>query len=298
MTWLITNTLLHVAVALLTARTCGESDVVPSVPITARLPITDEYHGVRIIDNYRWLERQDSADVKKWSDAQNARTQAYLDNLPVRRELLGQLRRLSQVTTPTYDTLGYAAGTLVAEKSDASSQQPYLVSLSSTFDNRSERVILDPNLIDAQGSTSIDFFKLSLDGRFIAVSMSQNGTESGTARVIEVGTGRELPDRVVGTNSPTAAGSIVWKRDNSGFYYTRFAQGNPSRQQVYFHKLGTDCARDLYVIGKEFPAIAEIRLASDRSGRWILASVAMGDGGAVCHYLMNDAGNWTQVSRV
>ena len=62
-------------------------------------------------------------------------------------------------------------------------------------------------------------------------------------------------------NFATAGGSIAWNRDGSGFYYTRYPQGNERPpedanfyQQVYFHKLGTDSAADTYVIGKDFPA--------------------------------------------
>jgi prolyl oligopeptidase len=60
--------------------------------------------------------------------------------------------------------------------------------------------------------------------------------------------------------------------------------------------LGTDSSQDQYVIGKEFPRIAEIQLRSSDDGQWLLASVANGDGGDFAHYLMNSQGKWTQVT--
>lgn len=104
-------------------------------------------------------------------------------------------------------------------------------------------------------------------------------------------------------NFATAGGSIDWKADSSGFDYTRYPQGNERPpedanfyQQVYFHKLGTDPKQDSYVIGKEFPRIAEIQLRSSDNGRWLLASVANGDGGQFAHYVMDSSGRWTQVT--
>jgi prolyl oligopeptidase len=101
----------------------------------------------------------------------------------------------------------------------------------------------------------------------------------------------------------TAGGSIAWKADSSGFYYTRYPQGNerPAEdaefyQQVYFHQLGTDSQRDTYVIGKEFPRIAEIHLRTSDNGHWLVASVGNGDGGELAHYLMDSSGQWTQVT--
>ena len=77
-------------------------------------------------------------------------------------------------------------------------------------------------------------------------------------------------------------------------------------QQVYFHKLGTPDSEDVYAIGKDFPRIAEIKLEASYEGRFILASVANGDGGEFAHYLLgpnangtweNPAGIWTQISQ-
>ena len=44
--------------------------------------MSDTYHGVRVVDDYRWLENGDDPKVKAWSDAQNARARAVLDHLP------------------------------------------------------------------------------------------------------------------------------------------------------------------------------------------------------------------------
>ena len=56
-------------------------------------------------------------------------------------------------------------GRLFAMKFQPPKQQPMLVTLTSANDLKSEKVLLDPNKIDHQGTTAIDWFVPSLDGR-------------------------------------------------------------------------------------------------------------------------------------
>ena len=167
----------------------------------------------------------------------------------------------------------------------------------------SAKVIFDPNASSAKGSIAVDFYVPSLDGKFVAAALSENGSEDSSAHVFEVATGKELSDVVPRVNFATAGGSLEWKADSSGFYYTRYPQGNERPpedanfyQQVYFHRLGTDSKQDTYVIGKEFPRIAEIQLHASDDGQWLIAAVANGDGGEFAHYVMDAAGHWTQVT--
>ena len=182
--------------------------------------------------------------------------------------------------------------------------QPFLITLASAEKPGSERTIVDPNQLNAKGTTAIDFFVPSRDGRLVAVSLSEGGSEDGTVHVYETANGKELSDVIPRVNGGTAGGSVAWNADASGFYYTRYPRGKerPKEdldfyQQVYFHKLGTPTSADTYVIGKDFPRIAEIQLRTDDSGRYVLAIVANGDGGEFAHYLLGPSGAWTQLTR-
>ena len=63
----------------------------PSAP---KKPVTDTYHGVTVIDDYRWLEGSSDPNVKAWSDAENRVTRQYLDALPTRTTAYEQLKKL------------------------------------------------------------------------------------------------------------------------------------------------------------------------------------------------------------
>jgi len=103
---------------------------------------------------------------------------------------------------------------------------------------------------------------------------------------------------------PTAGGSAAWNADGTGIYYTRFPRKGEKPdadlnfyQQVYFHKLGAADTEDAYSIGKEFPRIAEVALEASHDGKYIVATVANGDGGDFSHYLLGPDGNWKQLTQ-
>jgi prolyl oligopeptidase len=288
---------------LIVAGAFAQGQSIPKPPETPKRPVADEYHGVKVTDDYRWLENWDDPAVRQWSAAQNARTRAYLDHLPNRAAVKGRLKQLIANSSASYYALQFRAGMLFAEKNQPPQEQPVLVMLHSADDPAGEKVIFDPNSANNKGSLSVDYFVPSFGGKYVAAAISENGSEDASAHIFEVSTGKELPDVVPRVNFATGGGSIAWKADSSGFYYTRYPQGNERApedanfyQQVYFHKLGTDPRQDTYIIGKEFSRIAETRIETSDDGRWLLASVANGDGGQFAHYLMDLTGHWTQIT--
>ncbi len=281
----------------------AQNSPVPKPPATPKHTVTDEYQGIKVTDDYRWLENWDDPAVKQWSAAENARTREYLDHLPARTAIKERLHKLIDASSASYYNLQYRAGKLFAIKYQPPQQQPMLVVMRSADDPASAKVIFDPNAASAKGSLSMDFYAPSFGGKYVAAALSEGGSEDASAHVFDAETGKELGDVVPRVNFATGGGSIAWKADNSGFYYTRYPQGNERApedanfyQQVYFHKLGTDPKQDAYCIGKEFPRIAEIQLHASDDGRWLLAAVANGDGGQFAHYLMDLDGHWTQLT--
>jgi len=274
---------------------------------TPKKPVSNEYQGVTVEDPYQWLENDDEPEVKAWSKAQNQRTRQYLDQLQDRAAIEKELTEWYAKTSPSYSSLVSRPGLLFAMKFQPPKQQPLLVTLTSADDLKSERTILDPNVLDAKGTTAFDWFVPSSDGKYVAISISRGGSEDGTLHFYETATGKALPDTIAHVQYPTAGGSAAWNADGTGIYYTRFPrQGErPDAdlnfyQQVYFHKLGTPDTEDTYAIGKDFPRIAEIVLEGSRDGRYILASVANGDGGDFAFYLLGPEGSassgWKQIA--
>lgn len=273
-------------------------------PATPKKPVTDTYHGVSVVDPYRWLENGDDPAVQKWDREQNKYARAHLDKLPDLDPLRKRLTELNSATSADYFALLERGGKLFALKMQPPRNQPFLITLASADEPKSEQIVVDPNKINAKGTTAIDFYVPSQDGRRVAVSLSEGGSEEGTVHVYDTASGKELGDAIPRVNGGTAGGSVAWNADSSGFWYTRYPRGSerPKEdlnfyQQIYFHKLGAPTAEDTYVLGKDFPRIAEIQLRTSPDGKHVLALVANGDGGEFAHYLLGPSGKWVQLTR-
>lgn len=271
-------------------------------PVTAKRPVAQTFHGVTVVDDYRWLEDDTAPEVKAWVAQQNALTRKYLDSIAQRPEIARRVEKLLTEKTVNRYGFQYRGGQVFALKSAPPKNQSTLVMLPRSLDVAKERVVLDPTVIDPTGKTTIDFFRPAYDGKRVIVSLSENGSEDGTAYVYDVATGKRLPDTIPHVTYPTAGGSVEWAADNSGFYYTRYPSTERPEadrhfyQTVWFHKIGTPVTDDRYVIGRDFPRIAEIELKASRDGKFLLAEVRNGDGGEIAFYLRDKAGQWTQVA--
>ena len=292
---------------LLTALLCISALLAQTVapPPTPKKPVVDTYNGTKVTDDYQWLENFGDPAVKKWAAAQNTAARSFLDVLPDRDAFAHELRHLFQPTQPRYFPFDQRGDLIFAMKSDPAHQHQIVVTLTSLNDLSSERTVLDPDSIDPRHDTEIDFAVPSVNGRYLAASLSKGGSESGDLHVYETATGKPLPDVIPRVNYATAGGSVTWDADSSGFYYTRYPRDGERPladmhfyQQVYYHKLGDQPENDAYQIGKDFPRTAEIELSASRDGRYIGVSVAYGDGGDHDYWLLSPSRPWRQLANV
>ena len=288
---------------LLAAGACAGRAADLDVPPTPVETVTDVYHGVTVADPYRWLEKGGDRAVRDWSAAEDDRTRAYLNALTVRKPIYDRLMQLTSETSPSYSGLYRAGDKIFASYNQPPKQQPMIALLGRDADPATARIILDPNALDPNGTTAIDWFVPSPDGTMIAVSLSEGGSEDGSVHIFDVPTGRDIGEVIPRVQYPTGGGSLAWAADGKGFYYTRYP--GPERpadeqhffQRIYFHRLGADPAHDVLIAGSDFPKVAEIELDNRQNRRVVVASVANGDGGEFAHYLISPDGKVTQVTR-
>ncbi len=239
---------------------------------TRRDGVVDVMHGESIVDPYRWLEDGDSEETRAWTAAQNARTASYLARVrsrPAIRARLEELLAIGSLSTPAPARNHY-----FYQYRNGRQNQPILYVREGA--HGADRVLIDPNALNAEGTTALDWYHPNEDGRLLAYGLSEDGNEESILHVLDVATGRQLPDRI----PHTRAADVAWLPDASGFYYTRYpAPGEvPGGEEhyhraVFFHRLGADPADDRLVFR---PAVKEhwpgVSLSPD--GRWLIIGVA------------------------
>src|SRR5262245_5174762 len=271
--------------------------VAQDVP-TPRVDVTDTYHGVTVRDPYRWLEDNADPKVQAWTRAQNERTRGALDAIPSREAIKARLTALIRRGAPSHYSFRARGERVFAMLSDPTKQQPMLVALDAAAEPASRKVVLDPNGMSARGTTTIDWYRPSADGKLVAISLSERGSEIGTLHVCDVTSGSEIGAPIPNVQAPTAGGGLAWLSDGSAFWYTRYpGEERPPAdrqfyQQVYFHKLGTDWRNDALVLGSKdgLPRVAEIFLGRDNRRDLIVAQVQNGDGGEFAHFVLSRDG--------
>jgi prolyl oligopeptidase len=279
--------------------TCGLLWSAP--PETPKKPVTDTYHGVTVTDNFRWLEDWNDKAVQKWSEAQNTFARSVLDKLPGAEQLRERLTKIMGAKTTSHSAFAVRGTQLFALRKQPPKQQPFLVVLPAADKPDEARVLLDPSELDKKGTTAIDWFVPSWDGKLVAVSLSKGGSESGDVHVLDTATGKPVGEVIPRVNGGTAGGDLAWTPDDKGFYYTRYPRlgERPEEdldffQQLYFHTLGTPTEKDRYELGKDLPRIAEVKVEVDRASGRVLASVQNGDGGEFRHLVRSPEGKWQQ----
>jgi prolyl oligopeptidase len=272
-------------------------------PASKKSPVTDTYHGVEVVDPYRWLEQWPSEEVKAWTGEQNAYAREFLDSRPKLDAIRADVTEILSAKTVGYWDLQVRGDRYFCMKSQPPKQQAFLITFESLDDLSGERVLLDPAVIDPDGGTTIDWFVPSPDGSVVAVSLSVGGTEAGDLHFFDVESGEKIHQVVPRVNTGTAGGSLAWAADGKGVFYTRHPrEGEKPKQdmnffqQAYFHELGTDTADDRYELGKDFPRIAEIQFEPHHASGQLLLTVQDGDGGKFAHYLRSPDGTWRNFS--
>lgn len=247
----------------------------PSYPPTKVEPVTDDYFGTKITDDYRWLENGEDPAVKAWTEAQNAFTRKYLDAVPERTGIIKELTALWN-----YEKMGvpshYGPYYFFTKNDGLQNQSPLYVQEGLAG---KARVLIDPNTLSSDGTVALDWYYMSEHGKYVAYGTSPGGTEQSTLRVRECATGKDLPDAIPGCRFS----SIAWLKDESGFYYSRFPKPGTVdeneinyNQRIMFHKLGADPDNDALVFS--VPGKKETTFGVDLSndGRYLLIQMSEG----------------------
>jgi prolyl oligopeptidase len=265
-----------VSCALVASRAGAEAALRP--PQSRVEPVREKLHGVEVVDNYRWLEGDNSnpermgqvtPEVGAWTDAQNAFTRSVLDQLPGRKELEEQLRPLMEIGTVSTPVI--RGGRYFFSRREGSQNQASYY-WRDGYKGESH-LLLDPAVLDPSGLTTITWISPSQDGKQVAYGTYKAGDENTTLYLLEVDSGRLLPLQI-----PNKTQAPDWMPDGSGFLYQNLKDPkDPYTGQVLFHRMGAEVAADP-VLFRQFTKAENEKLATtwgpggslSRDGRWLV----------------------------
>jgi len=226
----------------------------------------ETFHGKELIDPYHWLEDRDSAETRKWIDAQNSYAHALLDPQPLRPEITRRLTEMSQ-----HDRIGAPSLRNGYYYFDKRGAEDALWSFYRRKDGSSkDELLLDPRIFSSDNSASVSVFDISYDGGLVAYGVRQGGQDETDLRILDVASHRDLPDHF----PQGLYRGFAFKKDGKGFYYT--IQHRDSGQRVMYHAIGSDTAKDVEVFGKGFGVDTWIAPSVSEDGRYLLIGVQRG----------------------
>ena len=245
---------------------------------TKKIDHVDELHGVKVPDPYRWLEDdvRESKDVAEWVAAKNKETFAYLASIPQREAIKARLTELWN-----YEKYGapFKAGRRYCYfKNDGLQNQSVLYKQDSLGGEPS--VLIDPNTWSKDGTVALGATSFSDDGRYVAYSVADAGSDWNTWRIIEVETGRLLADELRWVKFSGAS----WTPDNKGFFYDRYDeppvgaafQKTNLNQKVFYHRVGTAQSEDVLVYKRPDEPTWGFGLKVSEDGRYLVINIWKG----------------------
>jgi len=253
----------------------SQSGAPAAVPKAELRPVEENFHGTKVVDNYRWLEDGASPETQKWVAEEMAYTRDVLDPLSGREAIHKRLTELLSIGSVGVPQIG--GKYYFYTRREGMQNQPVLY-VREGIEGK-DRVLVDANQLSADGTIALDWFDPSEHGKYVVYGTSQSGSEMSTLHILETATGKLLSDTI----ERTRAASIAWELDNSGFYYTRYPKKGdvPEGQEMYnrhvfYHLLGTDPATDPLIFGEgrdpeDWPSVN-----LDNDGRLLLITVSQG----------------------
>lgn len=217
-------------------------------PKTPRVDQTDDYHGTKIADPYRWLEDdvRSNEQVRAWVEAENKLTFGYLEQIPERAAIVERLTELWNYER--YSAPFKAGERYYFYKNDGLQNQSVLYSLAS-LDGEPE-VVIDPNSWNDEGTSALKSISFSDDGRYLAYARAEAGSDWATWYVRDLKSGKDLADKLEWIKFS----DVSWTPDNRGFFYARYDApeagafvGRNEYNKLFYHRLGAQQSDDVLV---------------------------------------------------
>ncbi len=209
-------------------------------PIAAQHPHVHLLHGDERIDPYFWLRDRENHDVIAYLEAENAYTDALMQQTEVLQttlydEMLSRIQE-DDLSVPYRDGEFY-----YYTRTETGKAYPIHCRKHETLD-APEEILLDQNQL-AEGTEyfSLGVFALSPNHQLLAYAIDTTGAEQYTLFFLNLATRELYPEQIADTYA-----SFAWGNDNQTVFYTTLdAAQRPDK--VFRHQLGQSIEQDQLV---------------------------------------------------
>jgi len=238
--------------------------------------VTDNYHGTKVADPYRWLEDDTAPEVQQWMREQNSDFETYMDSRPNREAIKARLTDLWHY--PKASTPDYSAGYYYTWRNDGLQNQPVLYRSPSL--GETGETVIDPNSLSEDGTVAVITSSVSPAGNYFAYSLSASGSDWQEIKILNLNNLEACPDLLKYAKFT----GITWLPDESGFFYTRYPDPKAStvlaaqarNSMVCFHILGQDQSLDTIIHQDPANPDWDFHVHSDEEKKWLFLRVGAG----------------------
>jgi prolyl oligopeptidase len=186
----------------------------PKPPPPQVRPVTEEFWGRKVTDNYRYMEALDATTLA-WMKAQGAYTRSVLDGIKPLTRLKTEVAKFS-ASFGLIQGYVYLGGRAFYEERAPGSDNFDLV----VKDKASTRKIVDIAALRATNGGkpfAINYFLASPDGNKVAVGISAGGSEDAAITIYDAANGTQI----AGPIDRAQFGATAWSDDSQTLYFVR-----------------------------------------------------------------------------
>ena len=220
-------------------------------PEAKKVDSVDVYFGTKVPAPYRWMEDENSPELKKWIQEENKVTQDYLAKIPYRAKIE---RRLKELANYPKQSAPFMKDSLLFYYKNTGLQNQSVLCVK--IGNQPEKVLLDPNTLSEDGTSALGGIGISKDGKYLAYTVSTGGSDWREIFVKDIASGKMLDDHIRWAKFT----SVSWYKD--GFFYSGYTPPADDKaltvknefHKLYYHRLGTPQSQDSIVMqNKKLP---------------------------------------------
>ncbi len=226
--------------------------------------VIENLHGRQVADPFRPLENLDAPETVTWWKAQNQRTEAFLAKADALRKQTIQWHEAIRNYTRTSMESRYGKNYFFDRQAGLDPQPTYYVRIGDK--NAPPQVLIDPNKLSNDGTVALATMDVSPNGKLVAYTVSEAGSDWQTMRFKDVKTGKDVHEELTGLRFTDAC----WDADGKGVIYAKplpEEEANGGQHfAIYHHTLGEAQSKDVQVFKRpdvENSFVAALRIEKE-----------------------------------